>query len=65
MDRQKDGKEVWARRIMKHKVRFNMWLTAWLALACAIVVILTFCHYQPDWDLKFWLKDTKERGAVG
>ena len=47
------------KRKVKFKKRFDMWITAWLAFACSIIVILTFCHYQPKWDLKFWLRDPK------
>jgi len=48
------------KRKTEFRKRLDMWVTAWLALACAIVVILTFCYYQPKWDLKFWLRNTKE-----
>lgn len=51
------------RRFMRHKIKFrkkfDMWITAWLALVCSIIVILTFCYWQPAWDLKFWLREKK------
>ena len=41
------------------KERFEAWLTAWLGLFANLVVIISYCHWQPTWDFLLMIRHNK------